>query len=630
METASNEYFVHGATIALNTILQRNGSRVALFVTDGFRDILEIQRLRLKHPFDFNSTRPSPLVPRSAVFEVDERILSDGTVDRPLDEEGARAAIARACADGAEAFAVCLINSFRFPHHERRLGELLAEMAPDRATSLSIDVWPQIREYERAVATVMTAYTRSSVSDYLGRLRAVLEEEGARVRPYITKSNGGVMTIERAATAPAEMLLSGPASGVTGATFVAGQAGFSDLITLDIGGTSADIAIVAGGTAISSQEEHIGDFPLIIPTVAVSSIGAGGGSIARVDAAGVLKVGPDSAGADPGPACYGRGGTAPTITDAFVVAGLLDPDHFLGGRLRLDAELARRAVASIANRIGTDDGGAARAIITVATAAMYSEFSSLISKRGIDPRDFCLVAFGGAGPLVACTLAREFRIPTVLVPVSPGTLCALGALAADVTNDHIRSLNRRLDAVDPMEIASAFADMRREAEDWLRTEGPRTDASEFLLTADTRYEGQAYEIQIPVDESALRTSGAADIAAAHHRIHERVYAHADERSPIEVVNLRLRVIGRMPKPVPARRPAASGAPRSVGRRNVHVEGVPRPAAVYMRSALGTGHTFDGQAIVEQDDTTVFVPAAMRARVDDLGNLVISTAGRLTA
>jgi N-methylhydantoinase A len=623
LDPASVEYFVHGATIAINTVLQRNGARVALLVTDGFRDLLEIQRLRLAHPFDFNSTRPLPLVPRADVIELDERILTNGNIDRPLDELRARELISRSVADGIEAYAVCLVNSYRNPIHERRVGALVRELAPRSAVTLSVDVWPQIREYERAVATVMNAYTQPAVSSYLERLGGILAELGCPARPYMTKSNGGVMTTDRARVATAEMLLSGPASGVTGAAFVAREAGFSELITLDLGGTSADIAIVTSGTPLSSQEEHIGDFPIIIPTIAVSSIGAGGGSVARVDEAGVLKVGPQSAGADPGPACYGRGGTGPTLTDAFVVAGLVDPDRFLGGRIQLNPALARDAMGALGAKLGLDAIGAARAVIRVATAAMYSEFSSLMSKRGIDPRDFALVAFGGAGALVACALAREFRIPKVLVPLSPGTLCALGALAADVTNDHIHTVNERLDAVVPESLLRSFADMRAQAEDWLRTEGPSLRESLFLTSVDTRYEGQAYEIEVPLDLERFLREGTPEIADLHHSMHERIYAHADRASAIEVVNLRLRVIGRMPKPTSARLERAESAPMRCGVRAVYDEGGLERADVYARKDLRGGHRFGGPAIVDQDDTTVFVPSGMTVEVDEFGNLIVS-------
>lgn len=621
-EPAAVEYFVHGATIAINTVLQRNGARVALMVTEGFRDLLEIQRLRLKHPFDFNSTRPTPLVTRADVLALDERVLTDGTVDRPLDESAARQVIAGAVSSGVEAFAVCLVNSYRNPLHERRVGALIREIAPGRSVSLSVDVWPQMREYERAVATVMNAYTQPAVSAYLEELRAILAELGCPARPYMTKSNGGVMTTDRARVATAEMLLSGPASGVTGAAFVAREAGFTELITLDLGGTSADIAIISGGTPLSSQEEHIGDFPVIIPTVAVSSIGAGGGSIARVDESGVLKVGPQSAGADPGPACYARGGTAPTLTDAFVVAGLVSPEHILGGRIRLDRDLAARALAALGARLGLSEVAAARAVIRVATAAMYSEFSSLISKRGIDPRDYALVAFGGAGSLVACALAREFRIPTVLVPLSPGTLCALGALAADVTNDHIHTINRRLNSVDAAEILNGFGAMRSQAEEWLRNEGPSLQESAFLTSIDTRYEGQAYEIEVPLDLEVFARQGVPILADAHHDAHERIYAHADRSSAIEIVNLRLRVVGRMPKPSsrPLARATSEARPRT--RREVHLEKRAEFVDVYSRPDLLGGHSFRGPAIVDQDDTTVYVPAGMTADVDALGNLVV--------
>ena len=415
-------YFVHGTTIGVNAVIQRSGARIALLVTDGFRDVLEMARLRLPTPWDFYGQRPAPLLPRELVVPVRERVRYGGMVETSLTDDEIERVISTVTALAVEGVAICLLHSYANPDHELALKTALTQRAPHLFVSCSAEIWPQMREYERALVTVMNAYIRPPLVRYLSALEGTLEELGIPARPYLTRSNGGIMTTVAAREHPVQTLLSGPASGVIGAVEAATRAGFADLISFDMGGTSADVALITDGQIEFSREAQVGDFPLFLPVVGVSSIGAGGGSIAWLDGAGVLKVGPRSAGADPGPACYGLGGKEPTLSDAFLLCGWLNPGRF-AGKARLDEAAASVAMDRLAGQLALGLSQTASAIIQVALATMFTEFSAVLERRGIDPRDFTLVAFGGAGPVVACLLAEEVKMSRVLVPPAPGTLC---------------------------------------------------------------------------------------------------------------------------------------------------------------------------------------------------------------
>ncbi len=616
-------YLVHGTTIAINTVIQRNGATLGLLVTRGFGDVLEIQRLRLASPVNFTATRPVPLIPRYRVGEVSERILADGTVDTPLDREGLAAEARRLVErEGVEALVVAFLNAYRTPEHEAEARKLLAERHPDVPVTCSHEIWPQIREYERTIVTILNAYVRPRVVRYLERLEGELAATGVRVPLYITKSNGGVTTARDARQATAETLLSGPASGVIGASSVCGRAGYANLITLDMGGTSADIALVRDGQPVYSADEVVGDFPVVMPAVGVSSIGAGGGSVAWLDQVGVLKVGPRSAGADPGPACYGRGGREPTLSDAFLLCGFLNPANFVGGRLTLYPEAAAAALGPLAAALGFGVDEAAEAVVEVATANMYAAFSNVLARHGVDPRDFSLVAFGGAGPIEACFLAREFHIPRVIVPPSPGTLCALGAMSADVKSDYVKTLHRRLSATTGRMLADACAELEARARRWLAEDAPAVRESAVGYGAEMRYVGQAFEIVVPIDPAWLDDPDLARLRAAFHDRHERLYAHADRDADVELIDLRATVTGATPKPELSPVPRGTGPATPHARRPIHYRGCRYDAAVHHRRDLRAGQHLEGPAIVEQDDTTTLVPAGFRAEVDGLGHIVI--------
>src|SRR5215468_9988975 len=612
---------VHGTTIAVNTLIQRTGARLGLLVTEGFRDVLELQRLRMPNPFDLHGARTPPLIPRARVAEVRERLRADGTVDTPLDEGSVRDAVQHLARTGqnVEGLVISLLHSYRRPAHEQRARAIAEATVPGLPVTASSDVWPQAREYERTALAVGVADVQPKVRRYLEGFEQALAARGAPAMPHITKSNGGIMPVAAARTQTAATLLSGPASGVIGAAYVAGRAGFPNIITLDVGGTSADMAVVEDGRPRVSTSEHIGGVPVMMPVVGVSAIGAGGGSVAWVDDVGLPKVGPQSTGAEPGPACYGRGGKDATLTDAFLVSGFLDPEHFLGGRMRLDPALAERALRRFADRLGMGMDEAAESVVRVAVSNMYAAFTRILSRAGIDPRDFALVAFGGAGPLVGGLLAREVGIPTVFVPRSPGTLCALGAITADVVNDAVRTVHRRLDVLDPVALAAALSALEGELGAWVEQHAVRTERVLFRHAADMRYVGQSYEIEVPVDPGAGRT---APLLEAFHQAHERVFGHADRCAPAEVVNLRVQLRGIRPRVPLGEVPAGAGA-APIGARRIWLDGRPVEARVYERAALGRGDRVAGPAIVEQPDTTVLVPAGAAADVDRFGNLLIA-------
>ena len=430
-------YFTHGTTVGINSVIQRKGVRLCLFTTENFIDVLELARLKMPDPSHLLSRRPEPLVTRERVFGIRERMLADGSVDLPLDHASLRDALARARARGAEGIVLSFLHAYANPAHEQEAARLIGEWAPGLPVFPSSAVWPIIREYERTSTAVVHGYVQPRVAAYIASLQASLRKAGVGAEPMITKSNGGVMTAELGKSQCIQMLLSGTAAGTMGAAFVARHAGAPRVLALDVGGTSADVSVIVDGQPSYRSGEMVGEFPIYIPTVSVTSIGAGGGSIAAVDAFGTLTVGPESAGSTPGPACYGRGGTRPTLTDAFVVCGFMGHSELGYSAVTVDRARAQAAMEPIARALGRDLRAAAEAVIQVAVSGMYREVSKLAAHQGVDLREFSLLAFGGGGPMTACLLARELGMPSVLVPTTPGVLSALGGLVADVKNDFI-------------------------------------------------------------------------------------------------------------------------------------------------------------------------------------------------
>jgi N-methylhydantoinase A len=623
-------YFAHGTTIAVNTVIERKGARTGLLITKGFKDILNLGRSRLPDIFDYATEKPEPLVARRHVREVGERMLKTGVSYRPLPEAEVVDAVRELLADGVEALTVSFLHAYRNPAHEIQAKELIQRHFPDLYVSVSSEIWPQIREYERTLVTTINAFVGRKMATYFGSLEKEVAATGVKARLLSTKSNGGIMTAASARLVPVETLTSGPASGVIGARYVGNQAGFSKLIGIDMGGTSTEVAVIDGDIRYST-ESHVGDFEIIMPAVDVSSIGAGGGSIAWTDASGVLKVGPKSAGADPGPACYGRGGTLPTITDAYVVMGIVDPAKFLGGELKLDAGKAAAAIDSIAKVLGLDRVKTAEAIVQVATSNMYSELVPLMARKGVDVSEFALLVYGGAGATHGFMLAREVGIQKVFVPMSPGTLCALGSMVADVKSDFIATVHQALDPAGGGEqledIRAAYAKLEARASAWIKSERIHVEEERIAKGADVRYLGQSFEIPVDLSHVDLgRADAARLIAEAFYKGYSAIYGQADTAAPIEIINLRVTAIGITAKPpmAPISQAELQGAERKAkpaSRRNIYFDGKTLDTAVYDRKALTWGHEFEGPAIIDQYDTTVFIPEGFKAKVDRLGNLI---------
>jgi N-methylhydantoinase A len=618
------ELVVHGTTIGLNAIIQRRGARLALVVSRGNRDVLEIARIRLPSSYDVTAPREAPLIRRDLVFEVSARMRSDGSIVAPVDEaEVARIADALR-AKNVNAVAVMLLNSYRDPQLEIAVADLLRRALPDVLVTESGVVWPEVREYERCLVAGLNAYIHPLMRDYFDRLETRVGANRIAAPIYITANNGGTLSLDTARARPIDTVLSGPASGVVASVRVGEVAGRRRLVTFDMGGTSADISIVRDGAPEFTTTTFVGDFPLIMPVVNVGAIGAGGGSILWVDDQGFLKVGPLSAGADPGPVSYGRGGTAPTITDCYLATGIIDPERFLGGRMRLDRDAALGALGSVAAGLGLDGPiAAAEAALRVASAKMASEITKLLATAGADPRDFALVAYGGAGPTHAILLAEEARLDAVLVPTTPGAFCALGAVLADVRRDYAQTARHLIAPPGVLgeeqdgwpATAAAVARLRAQALAWIADEGDIVGAHRLAVSADMRYPGQAFELDIP---ATADPPDAAGWCAAFHAEHQRLYGFSDPASPVQITTVRLGVVGKVP---PVSFPRAGDArPQVKGTRIVWREGRPHKAAVYDRSEFGRGAVVYGPAIVEQADTTTLILDGWRCEADAVGTL----------
>lgn len=620
IDPGSIGYFVHGTTLGLNTVIQRAGATTGLLVTKGFRDILEIGRLRLSDPTNFYVEKIKPLVARQHVGEIDERIGVDGRIHQPIDMASAEKVVQHLVDQGVQSLAICFMHAYRQDRHEAELAAYIRERFPQIYVSTSSEIWPQQREYERALVTVINAYIGGQLSSYFERLHGGMARVGVKATLLTTKSNGGIMTAGAGAERPVETLLSGPASGAMGALQTGRAAGYDKIVGFDMGGTSVDIAIV-DGDILYSTESQVGDFPVIMPTVDISSIGAGGGSIAWLDASGVLKVGPRSAGAVPGPAAYARGGTLPTVTDAYVRIGLYSPGRVLGGGLVLDHDRAEAALATLAGPLGLTTGEVASGILDVTTANMYAQFMPLMARKGIDPREFALLAYGGAGPGHAFLLAREVGSARVIVPRSPGTLCALGSLVTDLRRDFIRTVSVDLLHREPQALEQELAVLTEQAFDWLASQDTAMTDRKVEASADMRYRGQSFDLTVPFER--LDTES---LLHGFHQQYERIYGFSDPKADVEITNLRVAAIGITGKPRQSVDLAAAGErhvrkaiPLRIG--TLIEDRRPVDAGFYDRATLAAGDWFEGPAVVEAADTTVYVPAGFTVHVDSWGNLI---------
>lgn len=600
------DLIVHGTTVATNAVLQRRGARTALITTRGFRDLLTIGRQTRPYIYDLEPETPLPLVPDELLFECDGRVRPDGSIEVPWSTEEARALLAAVEAQGAEAIAVSLLFSYANPEQEeafRRAGTSLF-------LSLSTDVSPEYREVERTATTALNAYVGPVMSRYLRRLGEGLRARTAG-RLHIVQSDGGAAEIERAARYPVSTLLSGPAAGVQGAFALARAAGYDRVITFDMGGTSTDVAL-CDRFVPTRPDVVVGDFPARTPVVDVHTVGAGGGSIARIDAGGALRVGPESAGADPGPACYGRG-EAFTVTDAQAVLGRLGAHGRLAGSLALDVERSRRAAEVLLP--GEDVRDTAEAVLRVATANMERALRVVSVQRGHDPREFALVPFGGAGPLHACALADALGMPRILIPPMPGVLAALGAVQSDLTATRTRSVLVPLAEEHRPRITAALAGVAEEARAAL---DDRRTLVRYAL--DLRYAGQSYELTIDLVEPEQPLAA----ARAFHEAHHRRFGHAELAAPIEAVNVR--ALARIPSETPLPPPTPGPGARPLGSTPIVVDGHAWDADVYAREAFAPGDRVEGPAIIVQLDTTTLVEPGWAARADEHGNLLLERAG----
>ena len=616
-------YFTHGTTVGVNTVIQRKGLKLALFTTEHFRDVLEIARLKIPDMYNLLSKRPEPLITRDRIYGIPGRLNADGSERQPLDEAAIERAVKKAVAAGAEGIVVAFLHSYRNPVHEKAAERVIAAVAPELPVFLSSATWPIIREYERTITSVIGGYVQPRVAHYLGSLQKALKDAGVPAEPHVTKSNGGVMTAEQGKSECVQMILSGTASGVIGASYIAEMCGIGRCMSLDIGGTSADVAIIIDGKPQYGVGERIGDFQIFIPSVSVSSIGEGGGSIAWVDNQGVLRVGPESAGSRPGPASYNRGGTRATITDAFVSLGVIGHSDLGYNAVSIDVEKGRAAVGELATKLGRSVEETAQAIIEIAVSGMYHEVSALVSRFGVDPREFSLLAFGGAGPMLGCFLARELKMREVLVPQTPGVLSALGGLIADLKSDFLKTVYLDLDASAVKSIRAEFATLKRAALHWLKDEQRYSGEPALTYSAELRYKGQSFEIDTPLDPAAIEKGDVAAISGAFHREHERIYGHADPHAKIQVISLRLVIAGRTTKPVFPKHALTKGAAKPEKTISAHLDGEKRSVGLFRRSALKSGETIRGPAVIAQDDCTTVIPPGMTASVDTFGNLRIT-------
>jgi N-methylhydantoinase A len=623
--------FVHGSTIAINTVIERKGAKAALVVTRGTRDVYRIGRGNRPEAYDLFFERPQPIVPRRLTFEVDERLDARGEVRLPFDEEQAEKVASEIASAGVEAVAVCFLHAWCEPAHEHRMGAILRRALPGAFVTLSHEILREYGEYERISTSVLNAYVGPTVRRYLERLLTMLEGLDFGGRLLIMQSNGGVMAPEVAKEAPVVMLESGPVGGFIAAARMGANLGRPNVIGFDMGGTTAKANLATDGEPRMAHGYHVGGYatgqPVQLPVVDTVEVGSGGGSIASVDAASVLTVGPRSAGADPGPVCYGRGGTDPTVTDANLVLGRLGPSSLLGGEMSLDVDAASRALQSrVAGPLGIPLQDAALAVLQVAVLKMSLAVREVSVERGFDPRDFCLVAYGGAGPLHASAVARELHIPVIVVPNAPGQLSAAGMLLADLKHDLVRTVYRELERADLGELRGIVRELAREGTRRLAVEGVAPEAGEFRSLLEIRYRGQDFTLPIAVEEAMLKDGAAASIRRLFDESHERQFGYRDEERGLEIVNVRVVAVGRRRRPdLLVVSPKTDAEAVAFGSRPVVLAlgEAPVGCPLYRREALGAGARIPGPAVVEEYGSTTLLLPGDRAEVAPTGELVIS-------
>jgi N-methylhydantoinase A len=619
----SGGLLVHGTTIALNAVLQRKVARVALVVSRGTRDVLEIARCRMPSSFDFHVSKEEPLIARERVIEIDARIAADGSVMAQPDEAQIEDMCRQIATMDVQAVAVMLLHSYLAPALEDSVASSIAARLPKLLVSRSAQVWPEIREYERAVAVCLNAQIHPLMDRYLAQLSDILAATQPPPTLLLSTSSGGSLSLRSARERPIETLLSGPASGVMAAVHLMRLADMPSAVTFDMGGTSADMAVLTEGKVTFTTTARVGGLPLMMPVVGVNSIGAGGGSIVSVDTEGVIKVGPESAGARPGPVAFGFGGTQPTVTDCYVVLGLIDPGAFLGGRLTLDRAAAEAALVPIAERIGVPTvAHAAEAALKVATARMAAELFKLLAQQGLEPARYVLVPFGGAGPTHAVRLVEEAGLLGAAVPPAAATFCALGAALADVRRDFVRSFRPVRLATLGRTLWDTWSTLEAEARDWLAQENVPLIGHQLSYAIDMRYAGQSHNLEVVVPASVRQEQSVHGVAEAFHTLHESIYDFREDDAAVEIVTQRLSIRGQMP-PIDLPAIEEGQPPVRASSRPVFNDGAWLDAAVYTRDGLSLGTRLEGPAIIEQEDTTTWLPPGWCVAVDRTGVLLIS-------
>ncbi|PPR64864.1 MAG: Acetophenone carboxylase gamma subunit [Alphaproteobacteria bacterium MarineAlpha4_Bin2] len=626
VDPAAVSYLGHGTTVALNMLLERRAPSIGLLTTKGFRDVLEIARQIRPHLYDYTVTRPEPLARRAYRFEVPGRVTVDGRVLTPLDLDAVEEAAENLRDAGVTAIAICFLHAYRFPDHERQAAEIVRRILPDAFISLSSDVLPEFREYERTSTTAVNAYVGPRMRTYIGQLKDRVFDLGIEREPYIIHSNGGLLSVADAATFPVRTCLSGPAAGVVGAAAVAVSAGHPNILAFDVGGTSTDVSLVLGGRPLFTSERTVAGHPVKSPAVDVSAIGAGGGSIAWIDGGGALKVGPHSAGADPGPVAYGRGGENVTLTDANIVLGRLNPNALLGGRMSIDADAAKSAILDkLASPLGLSVEDTAIGIIRVAASGIARAIRSVASAKGHNPTEFALFSYGGAGPLLASDVNYEVGCARILIPREPGTLCARGILLSDQTFDFVRTILGRANEEGWRRVQDAFDALAIKAMEWLANDGVPEAARAYRRYVEARYEGQSFEVRVQLDRSIGETT-LEEFATAFHAEHKTQYSYDIQERNIEIVNCRLEAVGKTPKPPMSEGAVPVGAPADVIERRVNfgAAGGWFDTSIHDRTILAPGDRIKGPAILEEMSSTTIIPPGYQAEVDALGNLVMET------
>jgi N-methylhydantoinase A len=620
-------YFCHGTTVGTNALLEGKGVRTGLLVTEGFRGIYEVAEQARPYGtaiFDVMYDKPAPLVPQSLTGEVKERVDFRGTVLRPLDEGALRETLRRLKAQNIESLAVCLLFSFLHPQHEARVREIAREEMPTCNISLSSEILPQIREYYRLSTTVINAYLQPILAHYIAQLDKRLNDAGVATRQkYIMQSNGGMSTFDAAARTAVTTVLSGPAGGVTAGAYACRMTGCQNIITFDMGGTSCDVALIKDGEPAIASRGKIEGRDLAVPMMDINTVSAGGGTIAKVDRFGELEVGPESAGAAPGPACYGRGGTAPTITDCNLILGYLGEDNFLGGRMRLDRAQALAAVERVAKPLSLDAMPAAEGIVRIIDVKMEEAIKSISTMRGHDLRDFFLLAFGGAGPVHAGRIARDLGMAGVIVPLYPGVYSAIGLLMSDVKHDYIRSRMTPISELTSDDVSGMFAHMEAQARDDLVRDGFGDRKIRIERALDMRYAGQGYEMSIAC--GPLTAGALTDLRQTFDAQHKSMFGHMAPEEPVEVVSYRVRGIGLVPAVSLPKFTRAGNTLSDALRetRKVRFDGVTVDCPVYQRERLDVGLTLTGPAILDQFDCTTVICPGQTARVDEWKNLIVT-------